>query len=528
MTQNNSGRSEPPSRRDFLYRAGIAVGGLAVAPAMLAACGATSTTNGGAGSRSSGGVLTVSQAADAITMDPQKQGDVADMNLLINMFDCLTTRDVQNRLVGQLATSWEAVDATTWRFHLRRGVKFHNGEPFNANVVKYSIERLRDPKTKSPIVEFIHVTGVNVVDEYTADIVSDQPNPILPAQSALFDGVMVPPQYLSQVGDATFAQKPVGTGPFKFVEWQAGNQVVMQANPGYWGGKPSFDRLVIKPVPDAATAVASLESGELDIALGLTAAQAQQASGSSKIRLAVVPGIRVFFVALDTLTAGPLRDTRVRQALNYAVDVNAIIQGVLHGDARQIATLAPRQAFGFDPSVSPYPHDLKKARQLMSAAGYANGFSTQLSAPNTSSDIAQAISGQLAKIGVIAAVRIFDVQTFGQMEKSNHAGALGPMYLQGNSGWTLDTESYLQSYIKPDRRYSRYDNPTAAHLIDVEEGTVGASARKKAFTQLQQILKDDAPFIYLYQADLVLPMSTRVRWQPNSLGMQAMNKAAVG
>lgn len=514
------GRLNGLTRRDFLRRTGAVAGALGVVTPLLAACGSTAVS--GSSKPRYGGTLTMSQPAAALTMDPQKQGDVTDMNILINMFDCLTTRDAHNRLQPQLATSWESTNSTTWRFHLRKGVKFHNGEPFNANVVKYSIERLRNPQTQSPIVEFIHVTGVNVIDEYTADIVSDQPNPILPAQSALFDGVMVPPQYIQQVGDAAFAKNPVGTGPFKFDSWRPGVQVAMKGNHQYWAGRPYLENLVIKPVPDAATSVASLESGQLDIVQGLSSAEAAQAQGSSGVRIRNVPGIRVYFVLLDTISPGPLHDRRVRQALNYAVDVPAIIKGVLRGEASQVATLIPHQAFGLDNSLKPYEHNLSKAKQLLSAAGYADGFTTQLSSASTNSDVAQAIAGQLSHIGVKVTTRVYDAQTFGALAKDNHGSALGPMYLQGNSGWTLDGESYLQSLIRSDRRSSRYNNPTADHLIDVEEGSVTSSDRTKAFTQLQQLLKDDAPFIYLYQQNLVLPMSSKVHWQPNALGMQSM------
>ena len=264
-----STRPNPFGRRDFMRASALAAAG----GTLLAGC-STSSSSGSGSKGSLGGTLTMSQPADATTMDPQLQGDVADMNILINMFDCLTTRDSQNRLVGQLATSWTAVNPTTWRFALRKGVKFHNGEPFNAAAMKYSIERLLDPKTGSPIVEFADagVTGVNVIDEYTADIVSKIPAPIIPASEEIAPcstRVMVPPNYIEEKGAAYFAKNPVGTGPFKFVQWQPGAQVVLEANPSYWGGAPSLSQLIIKPVPDSATALASLQSGELDMVTGL-------------------------------------------------------------------------------------------------------------------------------------------------------------------------------------------------------------------------------------------------------------------
>jgi peptide/nickel transport system substrate-binding protein len=516
----------PVSRRDFIRTSALAAAGGSLA---LAGCSTSSPKASTKKATKSSGTLTMSQPADATTMDPQLQGDVADMNILINMFDCLTTRNAQNQLVPQLATSWRAVNATTWRFTLRKGVKFHNGEPFNAAAVKYSIERMLNPSTGSPIVEFkdAGVTGVNVIDDYTADIVSNAPAPIIPQQSALFDGVMVPPNYIEQNGAAYFAKHPVGTGPFKFAGWTPGVEVAMEANQHYWGGPPSLSQLVIKPVPDSATALASLQSGELDMVTGLVGSDVQPIAGVSGFRIASVPGIRVYFVDIDTETPGPLADVRVRQALNYAIDVKALVKVVLAGYGQRIATLFPSNAFGYDAKVSPYPYDPQKAKQLLAAAGYPSGFSTTMSANATNSTILQAIAGQLASVGVNISQKTYAVQTFTEMDYVNHGNALGPTYVVNNSGWSMDGYSYLQSYIKPSSRSSRWNNTEATDLVNTEQTSVNPAARQSAFEKLQNLMIEQAPFIFLYVSDLVLPMSTQVSFQPNALGMQAMNNASI-
>ncbi|MEV0403071.1 ABC transporter substrate-binding protein [Actinoallomurus sp. NPDC050550] len=503
-------------RRDLLRFGGLTVAGLSM-PGLLSACKAGSNPAAKAGKE-----LRVAQAVDATTLDPQKQGDLPSMNVLINIFDTLTVHDVDDRLVGGLAERWETVSPTTWRFHLRNGVTFHNGEPCDANAVKYSIERLIDPATKSPIVELRLVTKVNVVDAHTVEVLTSRPDPILPAKMSLFGGVIVPPGYIKGQGDAAFAAKPVGTGPFVFQSWQRDGQIVLTANPKYWGGRPAFDKLTIKVMPDPAASLAALQSGELDIVSGLTPDAAQQLNGTPDMKVVTAPGIRTFFVSLDTLSGGPLAKKEVRQALNHALDVPTLIKSVLNGAAQQESTLIPHQSFGFDPSTQPFAYDLAKAKNLLAQAGYPSGFTVKLTASSADKDMVQAISGQLQKVGVKADVSLMDAATFKQRLLSSNKQALGPMYFAGNTGWTLDAESNLQSFIRHDRRQSRWNNAAADTLIDTEENSIDQAKRKEAFTKLQQLMIDEAPFLYLYQISNLYAINDRVQWKTNSVGTLAL------
>ncbi len=506
-------------RRDILRFGGLAVAGLSM-PGLLAACKAGSNPAAKAGKE-----LRVSQAADATTLDPHKQGDLPSMNILMNIFDTLTVRDVSDKLVGGLAERWESTSPKTWRFHLRSGVTFHNGEPCDAAAVAYSLERLIDPATKSPIVELRFVDKVKVVDATTVDVFTSQPDPILPEKMSLFGGVVVPPKYIKEKGDAAFAASPVGTGPFVFESWKRDSQVSMKANPKYWGGKPSVEKLTVKVLPDASASLAALQSGEVDIVTGLTPDAAQQIGNTPDIKVVTSPGIRTFFVSIDTLNGGPLAKKEVRQALNLALDVPTLIKSVLNGAARQTPTLIPHQSFGYDPSVAAFPYDIAKAKGLLAQAGYPNGFATKLSASSADKDMVQAIAGQLQKIGVKVTVSLLDAATFKQRLVSSNKGALGPMYFTGNTGWTLDAESNLQSFVRHDRRQSRWNNPDADKLVDAEESSVEPAARKEAFAKMQRLLADEAPFLYLYQISNGFAINDRVQWKSNSNGTLALASA---
>lgn len=506
-------------RRDVLRLGGLIVPALA-APALLTGCGTDLAS-------SAGNVLRVSQPGDPVTMDPQKQGDMTSMNALINMFDTLTTRGRDNRLHPRLALSWTATTQLTWRFRLRPGVTFHNGEPCDAAAVKFSIERLLNPATKSPIVELRYVKSVSVVDPLTVDLHTSLHDPILPDKLSLFGGVVVPPRYLAEVGDTGFADHPVGTGPFTFVHWQQDHELRMRAYPKHWAGRPRVDELVFSPTPNPSTSLAALQSGGVDLVAGLTPDAAQQLDGYGGVELDGYTGIRTSYLSLNTLDKGPLRDRRVRQALNHAVDVPLLIKAVLGGKATETPALIPRGAFGFDPSVKPFTRSVATARKLLAEAGYPHGFSTTLTASNVDSNVAEALSGLLARAGVDARVDLIDPGTYSDRLTSDNHGALGPMYLAASTVWTLDGESMVQSNVRSDRRQSRWHSKEADQLIDIEELSGDTAKRQKAFSDLQRLMRAEAPFVFLYQVDNIIARNERPRWTPGSAGVLDMESAEV-
>lgn len=509
------------SRRRFLKLGSVAAAG-SMLPTALAACGGGSSAGG-----SSPGVLRVSMPSGVTSLDPQKQGDIPSMSVASNLFDTLTTRDANNKLVGGIATSWQSVDPTTWRFTIRQGVKFHNGEPCDAAAVAFSINRLVNPATKSPIVELKYVQSAKVVDPQTVDFVLSAPDPIIPEKVSLFGGVVVPPNYLAQQGDAGFAANPVGTGPFKFQSYQQDNQVVMVANPDYWGTKTQVTTLTIKIMPTQATAVAALQSGEIDIVTNISPDAIAQIGNNSGAAARTVPGVREYYVAMNTLDGGPLADPNVRLAMNYAVDVPTLISSVLGGAAQRTASLLPQQVYGYDTAIPAFPHDPAKAKSLLAQAGLPNGFTTQLSSSTVDKDVTQAVAGQLAAAGIKCNVNVVDATQFKSLLVSGDPHAMGPMYLSGNTGWTLDGESFLQSTIRSDRRQSLWHDKQADGLIDIEETSLSPDARMGAFTQLQQLMAAQAPFIYLYQASNIYAVRNGVDWTMPGNGVLAMASAKV-
>ncbi|PSK93809.1 peptide/nickel transport system substrate-binding protein [Murinocardiopsis flavida] len=504
------------TRRDALRLGGATLSALAL-PGLLAGCG-------GAAAGGGSDILRLAQSADPQTLDPQKQGDMVSMNVLVNIFDTLTAATPQNTIGPGLALSWTALDPKTWRFRLRRGVAFHNGEPCGAEAVKFSIERLLDPETRSPIVELRFVEGATVVDPYTVDLHTSEPDPILPAKVSLFGGVILPPKLLAETPPEEFARAPVGTGPFVFESWRRAHEVRLRANTDHWNGPPGVGGLVFRPMPNAASSLAAMQSDELDIVTGLTPDAALQLDGYPGMRIESHPGIRTAYLSLDT-EDGPLRHRKVRQALNHAVNVPLLIEAVLDGKARELPTMIPRESFGFDKAVEPYTRDVGTAKRLLADAGYPDGFATTITASNEDANVAEAISGLLAEAGVRAKVALLDPGTYSTRLTSANKRALGPIYLAASTGWTMDGQSLVQSNVRSDRRQSRWDSAEADALIDAQEQSVDPEEREEAFAALQRLLKKEAPFVFLYQLDNIYARNARPRWEPGVTGSLTMASA---
>lgn len=468
----------------------------------------------GSGSMASGNVLIVAQGGDVTTLDPQLQGNMVTMNVVINIFDTLVTRDANMELAPGLATSWKVVNPTTWEFSLRRGVKFHNGEPFNAGSVKFSIDRLLDPKTNSPIVELKTVSRVDIIDDYTVRIITSVPDPLLPAKMVLFGGCIVPKDYITKNGDAQFARQPIGTGPYQLVKWIRDDRVVLKANPSYWKGKPAYESLEFRSVPNANDRVAALLTGEADIIANVPVDMVPRVEADRDCGVLSVPGLRVFYVGLDTRT-GPTADKRVRQAMNMAVDIPAIIKNILGGHALQIATPVGQGMFGFDPSIKPYAHDLEKAKKLLADAGYPNGFSIDFAHPSgiymKDYEVAMAIAGQLAKVGIKMNPVTYE---WGVFLDKYRLDQLPASLFMGNFAWTMDADNSVNFLFRTGQMYSRYSNKRVDELIDLESTTLDSAKRKAAFSEMVRILHDDAPWIFLYQANELYGVRSGIEWEP--------------
>ncbi len=459
------------------------------------------------------------------TMDPQLHSNTVTESVLRNIFETLIVRDADMKtLKPGLAESWEFLNPTTLQLKLRKGVKFHNGEPFNAEAVKFSLDRARDPEKKARLRFLVApIKEVQIVDEYTVNLITEKPDPLLLGRLTGYASNIVPPKYVQEKGDEYIASHPVGTGPYKFVSWVKDGDLTLEANPDYWGPAPRIKKVIIRPIPEDSTRVAALKTGEADIIVNVPPAEIEGINQSGKARVVTVPSGRIMHIMLDDLD-GPTADKRVRQALNYAVDVESIINNILGGYGTRIAVTLTPLDFGYDPDLQPYPYDPEKARQLLTEAGYPDGFEITFDAPKgrypKDAEVAQAIAGQLEKVGIKAKVITNEWALFNSKCKSRE---IGDMSLWGWGTLNFDASGRLRPLFGtakgyPDKVTCRqtYSNPDLDALLKEAAETTDEAKRLDLYKQAQHIVYEDAPNVFLYELEDIYGVSSRVEWTPRS------------
>lgn len=361
----------------------------------------------GAAAQASGRMLNVcDDVADPLTLDPMKQFSEKNYTICWQIFDGLVRFDPDGKIEPALALSWERLNAERVRFKLREGVRFHNGEPFDAAAVKFSIERYLDPATGFPAAFFIDsLKGAEIVDPYTVDLLTRHPDALLLNRLAGLV-LMVPPGYIKERGDEHFARHPVGTGPFVFREWRKGSAIELAANKDYWvTGFPKVDGLVFRFIPSDGQVDALLAS-KIDLLTDLPGTQTLRVKTDPKLTVIKKPSYYTMPFSLN-LSSGPLSSLKVRQALNHGVNKENLIRYDLLGNGKPIATLSMPGETGHDPTLKPYEYDPAKARRLLTEAGYPEGFSLNFLVKKNAERTAKIVAVDLKKVGVHA--RMFPV-----------------------------------------------------------------------------------------------------------------------
>jgi peptide/nickel transport system substrate-binding protein len=441
----------------------------------------------------------------------------ASMMAQQHIFDALVAFEGPTlKPVGKLAESWRVIDDNTWELKLRQGVKFHNGDPFTAEDVRYSFDLYKDEKNARRS-NLDGVTSLEILDPYTIRLSTPGPQPGL--LSNLASLAIMPHEAREKAGPEAFGQHPVGTGPYRVVEFVRGQRLALEANPDYWRGKPTPQRLVLRPITDPATRVAELKAGGVQIIASPAVSQLKELQGGGT-EVLTLKGGRLIMMPFNTTTA-PFDDVRVRQAVNYAVDRQSILANILDGYGELLHGAWASSWPGYDPNLQPYPYDPAKAKQLLAEAGYPNGFETTFSVSNGAfvkdREIAEVVASQLAQVGI--KVQLVPTEraklqedwlngTFRGMTSTAWGTAADP---DAMIGWAL----YKKKAFKPDDQLNG--------LIEQSRRTVDPAQRAKVLEQLGRYIHEQAYWLFIHAQDEFYARRTDVPWVPYPSGQSFAN-----
>jgi peptide/nickel transport system substrate-binding protein len=471
--------------------------------------------------------LIISQKADVETFDPSQSNNTTTHNVTINVFDTLVRLSDDGRdFVGELAESWKVVDPTTWQFRLRRGVKFHNGEELNAAAVKFTLDSTLDPDRKTrQRPTYVAFKEARIDDPYTVSIITHKPYAIALTQLQYL--MVVPPGYIKQVGWDEFGRKPVGSGAFKFKEWERDVRVVLEANDAYWKGKPKARTVAFRAIPEDASRIAAVQRGEVDIIDAVPYDRIKELQGSPTVKITQRQGEQVY-VGLDTLRVEPLKKREVRQALNYAVNAEALVKNLLLGYAVRLNGPMFPTTPGYDEKQPAYAYDPERAKRLLAQAGYPNGFEVEFAVSPAfqgiakGTEVGEAIAGQLGRVGVRAKLNVQDSAAL----FSAYSAKKLQMYL---FAWKSSPEAgrHLETLLHSKTRGYYYQNPEADLLIDAYFVALDPKKRQDIGRQLHAFLREDAPWIFLYQQMDLFAVRKSVAWEAKPDYLMRMRDVAV-
>jgi peptide/nickel transport system substrate-binding protein len=475
------------------------------------------------------GKVVIAQGVDPTTLDTMNQQETPASVVASHIFDTLVERDPNLKIVPALAAELpRLVSPQVWEVRLRKGVKFHNGEEFNAESVKFSLERVKDPKLRAS-ANFKLIDRVEIVDPHTVRVHTAKPWPTFVSIMTFRQASMYPPKAYAGKDSAYISKNPIGTGPYRFVRWDKDEQIVLEADPNHWRGTPRIKTVVFRPIPDDAVRVAALQNGEIDVAVNIPPHLASVIAKHPKLFLSTAPSIRTIQLMFQThefdeqgKVVGPFKglsaDRRIRQAITYAIDVDEIIKTVLDGKAMRVATMLTSFHFGFDRTLKPVKQDVARARKLMAEAGYPNGFELELKGPQgryvRDKEVLEAVAGQLSKAGIKPTVRTFEFVAYLNNFAYKHRG--GPVWLIGWGTPTLDAETIYGPLFASTGNLTTYSNPELDRLFAEAQTEMNEKKRLDLYHKINRLWVDDAAVVPLYQQLDLYGASKRLEWKARS------------
>ena len=471
-------------------------------------------------------VVVYASASDIRSLDPMFINNRLDNSIMFVIFDLLATRGRDGGSVPELAVSTTQIDDLTWEFKLREDVFFTNGEQLTAEDVKFSMERAQDPEFNNfyQLPAQTGLTEVVVVDDFTVQFITEEPS--LTMEFWTNEAPIVPKSYYEGKTPEEVAEAPVGSGPFKFVEWVKDDHITLEANKDYWGGAPEVDKVIIRVIPEESSRINELLAGNVDVVEGISIDQSDLLNSDISSVFATEGLRKMNFQISQTSPQEALLDKQVRQALNYAVDKQTIIDTLLKGFTSPLLSYVnpPNN----NPDLEPYLYDPDKARDLLAEAGYPDGFDLVIQARPSryglDKEIVLAVADNLQDVGINTEVEFMESGLFVDLLDNKEYEGLA--YI----GWAALINPLVENLILTCDHIdngSVYCNSEFDALYATASSTVDPAERQEYIMQLQAIAWDDAPWIFLWRLPVVYGLSNRLDWEPRNDGYIPFEEMAV-
>lgn len=498
-------------RRPAAYRV-VVTAVVALVSVLIASCSPAQRVDLGDGA----GNLIAAIGGEPDQLDPHKTSSYFSFEVLENVFDTLVAPDENLEMKPALAERWEtSPDQRTWTFHLRRGVTFHDGSPFTADDVVYSYRRIIDEKLTNSD-KFSAVTAVTATDPDTVVLNLEQPTPNLLTNLGGFKGMAIVSRRNVESGD--IATHPVGTGPFAFVSQRSGDSIVLKANPGYWGGPPGVPGVTFRFISEPTTALSALQAGEIDWTDVVPPQRVDQLRNDDSIHLAVTPSNDYWYLAMNEARP-PWNDVRVRRAIAFAIDRDAIVQATSYGTAQANQLAIPEG----NPWYAPYDGyrlDVEQAKRLLAEAGAAPDRMDMLVTSEYPQTVtaAQVIADNLAPLGITVDIRTVDMATWLDQQNTGNFDMLMMGWL-GN----IDPDDfyYAQHHTDGTSNAQKYSNPDVDRLLDAGRRETDPAARREDYARAATQIADDVSYLYLYNPSVLQA------WTPGLTGYDARRDKAI-
>ncbi|MUV37141.1 uncharacterized protein JNUCC1_00947 [Lentibacillus sp. JNUCC-1] len=461
--------------------------------------------------------LVIASGNDIVSFDIHDHNNTSTEAVHVNMFNYLVRNDPEEGFVSDLAESWENVDENTWTFTLKEGVTFHNGEELTAEDVKFTLERVAKDDTLLEYGSYQQIDEVEVLSDYEFNIYTHESEPALLNRLSRIGSGMLPKDYIESEGWDAFLKDPAGTGPYKLKEWKKDDRLILEPFDDYFGEEPKWEEVVFRSIPEDSTRVSEVLTGGVDVAVNIPPTDIERIEDKEGVSVVNSPSQRVMLLALRTQGDYPTADPKVREAIDLAIDKEAIVDSLLEGNGTPTRTrVTPGNVGANEELYDTQVYDPEKAKELLAEAGYEDGLNITLSAPNgrylKDKESVELIQAMLQEVGITADVEMLEWSSFStRYAEKEFEDVFFIAY--GNS--MFDASLALQRLTKEQAAgETDYDNPETEQLIQDAMSNMDPDERVEQYQKAQEIIAEDRPQIYLYQINSIYGVNDRLDFTP--------------